>query len=1488
MKKIYYSLTVLIVSLVTLNSFEADAQCAKSAFQATNVGQPPCGGNFAQTSVGSGTYTTMSVTAGAQYCISTCLSSWNTQLTGYDGNTLVFFNDNNGPFCQTNQASIQWTATFTGALDVMVNQSNCLGWVNGGTSAILQYKQCTPTITSSGSDLCPGQCVGLTADQAGGTWSISPNDGSLSGTQFCPIATGAYTITYTLAACSPTQTINVISPSVAATSATASPSSLCPGGSATLSVSGGSLGNNSTWQWYTTSCGGTPAGAGSSIVVSPSSTTTYYVRAEGGCGPTSCATVTLPVNNLSTAPTLITATNTSICSGTATTLTVSGGTLGSGSSWFWYNGSCGGILVGSGTSITVNPLSSTIYYVRAEGPCNTTTCVSQAITVTPAPQAGFSNISTPSACGASDGCISVVANGGTSPYSYTFNGVNSPSTVCNLAAGPYIIVVTDASGCQDITSVALNDPGATPANVVSSELDNTICQGDPVTFTASGSYLYNYYVNGNFVTNSNPWTTTNLNQGDIINVVALDYNFCSYTTLGITMTVHSNPSVSVTTTDPTSCGAADGSGIATVSGGQPGFTFTWAPNTLETTSTAYGLMAGPYFVTVSDQNGCSGSGVAGLNDPGAAPVVLTSSDVDSMICAGENIDFTATGSVNYTFFLNGNVVLGPSTTNIYSTVTLANNDVIIASGTDINNCTATSNYVTTTVNPGPTVTLVSSDPDNSICVGDMITFTGTGALFYQFFINDVSQGAPSSLNVIQSSAYNDGDVFYVEGTDANHCIVASNTITLTVNPPPSVAITLQQDPSSCGANDGLVIVTASGGTPTYNYEWNSNILLGNAPNLTNLYAGPYFVEVTDNAGCSASLTATLSDVGSSPSTITSSDNDNIICEGEPVTFTGSGATTYVFYIDGVVVSTNNPFSTSALQDGQGVAVVGLDTLLCAATSSVIIFTVYPAPHISIVSTSNPSDCGLSDGSINTQTFGGTIGSGYSYTWNNGPPNAPEITGIPANSYTVVVTDANGCTDQASASLSDVGAPLVTIASNDPDLIICQGDTITFTAAGANTYNFYINGPPSISQANPYQNWGLVNNDVVSVTGTDLNGCTGTSQSLTFAVTSVVIPTLTAFADVCENVDQIILTGLAGESPSGGTFTTDYNGIPLTSDLFFPYGIGGGTHAITYSYDNGNGCVTSANADITVLPSPVVDLGADIEVCDSAIIVAPTGFVTYDWFPNGETTESVVVYNSANVSVDVTDAAGCIGTGEVLAVINHAPQIEIIASGPTELCLGDTVQLCIEGDWATIQWCSGSSNVSCIDVFQTGNYCVSAEDPNGCADEILEGQGTVVTVHNPLPVVNVLCDEFITTQFETYQWYLNGTPAASGTFQSFHGDSSGNYYVVVTDEWGCTGQSPVIEHTCCCVGINEHDMSYVLDIFPNPTNGVFTVNGSFEMPIDMRLELTNILGQPVIPVEDVKNTAFVKRDYNLNHLAQGIYIFTIRTDSETIVRRIVKN
>ncbi len=176
----------------------------------------------------------------------------------------------------------------------------------------------------------------------------------------------------------------VNSNSIAPTSITGT-STICSGNSTSLTVNGGSLGTGASWKWYSGSCGGTSVGTGTSITVSPTTNTTYYVRAEGTCNNTACVSYNVTVNSLSTNATNITVTNNNTCNTTSKTLTLVGGSLGTGASWKWYSGSCGGVYEGTGTSISVNPSSTTTYYVRAEGTCNTSTCASVVVTVLSAP-----------------------------------------------------------------------------------------------------------------------------------------------------------------------------------------------------------------------------------------------------------------------------------------------------------------------------------------------------------------------------------------------------------------------------------------------------------------------------------------------------------------------------------------------------------------------------------------------------------------------------------------------------------------------------------------------------------------------------------------------------------------------------------------------------------------------------------------------------------------------------------------------------------------------------------------------------------------------------------------------------------------------------------------------------------------------------------------------------------------------------------------------
>ena len=154
---------------------------------------------------------------------------------------------------------------------------------------------------------------------------------------------------------------------------------ICNGGSVTIGVTNSLTGGN--WYWYLNGCGGTLSGTGYTLTVTPAVTTIYSVRQELGTMVSSCMNRQVVVNTLSLPAITMTAVNDTICQGQNTTLGKTGGLLGTMGIWKWYTGTCGGTLSGTGNTITVNPVVTTVYYIRAEGICNTTQCVNLTVTV---------------------------------------------------------------------------------------------------------------------------------------------------------------------------------------------------------------------------------------------------------------------------------------------------------------------------------------------------------------------------------------------------------------------------------------------------------------------------------------------------------------------------------------------------------------------------------------------------------------------------------------------------------------------------------------------------------------------------------------------------------------------------------------------------------------------------------------------------------------------------------------------------------------------------------------------------------------------------------------------------------------------------------------------------------------------------------------------------------------------------------------------------
>jgi hypothetical protein len=273
---------------------------------------------------------------------------------------------------------------------------------------------------------------------------------------------------------------------------------ICLGTNTTISINGGSLATGASWKWYSGACGTGSVGSGSSLVLNPATTTTYYVRAEGGCKNSPCNSVVITVRDTSKPASSITGTTT-VCKGSSTTLSVSGGTLGSGASWKWYSGSCSGTSIGTGSSISVSPASNTSYFVRAEGTCNSTICRTVNVTVrdTSIP-ALFISGNTTICRGQSNTFTLVGGTLGTGASWKWYNsscgvgaaGTGTTLTVTPTIAGNYTYYLRAEGTCGNSACISVTltvRDTSTPASSISGT--TTLCKGQSTTLSVVGGSL---------------------------------------------------------------------------------------------------------------------------------------------------------------------------------------------------------------------------------------------------------------------------------------------------------------------------------------------------------------------------------------------------------------------------------------------------------------------------------------------------------------------------------------------------------------------------------------------------------------------------------------------------------------------------------------------------------------------------------------------------------------------------------------------------------------------------------------------------------------------------------------------------------------------------------------------------------------------------------------------------------------------------------------
>lgn len=772
------------------------------------------------------------------------------------------------------------------------------------------------------------------------------------------------------------------------------------------------VGNGTNPYTYCWNGGKTSICSGSSFSCSPLSAGNYTVKVcdYHGCTFTSLVNCNQPGALTAT----ITAKTNLSCNGSANgsaTVTGSGGTTPYTYSWS-----------DNKTTSSISSLSAGSYKVTLTDNHGCTATASVALTQPGAITATTKVISNASCNGSNNGSASVTANGGATPYTYSWSDGKKTSSISSLSAGSYTVIITDAHGCSASATVSIASSQNISVKITST---GNSCYGESngsATVTASGGTTPYTYLWSNAMATS---SVSSLSAGTYT-VTVTENHGCSATA---TVSVSQPAQIAITPSvdNNISCyGYSNGGLQVNVTGGFIPYTYLWITGAVS--SSISGLTGGvwgtTYAVVVTDNHGCDALAEVVITEPTA--LTATSSVMGNVTCNGSNngnAEVTAGGGTPpYTYSWSNS-----KTTSSMSWLSAGNYNVTI---TDVHGCTATASLVIT--QPAVLTASITSYSDvscNGCSNGNATVTAGGGTTSYNYLWNT----GQTTSSITGLTAGTGGTIYSITVTDANGCI-ASASITLTEASIPSISLAFTSANVLCnGGNTGSASVTASGGTQPYMYIW-SDLNSQRGTFATGLTAGNYTVTVTDALDNIKSGTVNITQPG--PLILTMTGVDNFDCYGDPASGTATASTsggtqpyTYL-WSNGLTASS----MVNLLPGGYSVTVT--DNNSCTATNTLSIQKL-PSLVISGYISSQILCNGASTGAITAAASGGI--PPYAYNWSNGATTA-DITGLLAGYYSCYVVDATGNCD---AYLALPGIYIhqptaITISATDAGDVLCYG------------------------------------------------------------------------------------------------------------------------------------------------------------------------------------------------------------------------------------------------------------------------------------------------------------------------------------------------------------------------------------------------------------------------------------------------------------------
>ncbi|MES2131390.1 MAG: PKD domain-containing protein [Bacteroidota bacterium] len=1122
------------------------------------------------------------------------------------------------------------TGLSAGTYSIQITDAN--NCVRTTTYSIIQPAADLSVAVSSSSVSCfSGGNGTVNANGSGGTapYNYHWMPGNFNSQSISNLTAGVYSVTLTDSKnCSKSATVTVIEPApIVLTTSAVNSDCGAANGQASVTATGG----NGSYSYLWAPAGGTNPNAMGLLAG------TYSIQVTD---LNSCVANAIQSVGDNPGPTVSIVSTTSISCYGGSNGTATAGVAG-GTGPFTYTWSPSGGNNPTATGLTIG--SYTVSITAGNGCLTSATSpfITQASSV-------FGSIATSnvSCFAGSNGSATVTPGGGTPGYTYLWlPGLTTGPVVNGLSAGNYSVQITDAHNCIQTVLYSISQPTTALTAMASSSAASCFGgnNGTATVTPAGGTAPYNYN-----------WLPMNVNNPvigglstGVYSVNITDVKNC-ITSTTVLVSQPLQPLSATANSVPTSCsGGSNGTATVTPAGGTAGYTYQWTP-TGGSGQTAAGLAQGSYIVLVKDANNCQTNVSIIVSSP--TPVTATLAVINPACgLANGSITSQVSGGIGpYTYTWSpgnsNNPAIGSLLPGIYTFNT-----------SDSFGCIKTLTTSLVNIN-GAQPSLVSTS--NVLCSGGnngAATITiSQGTLPYTI------NWQPFGGNAVTANQLTAG-IYTANVTDGRGCL---STITATVTEPNPVSVSINTivNVSCFNGNNGLITVTASGGTPGYTYSWNTS---GTGQTINNLSAGNYTVTVTDSHFCPKSISMNVSQPTLLTSTITGVTN--------PLCFNGTGNAS-VLVAGGTApytyTWTSNPSQSGSTATGLGSGTYNVfikDANGCTNTRSVTL--TQPAQIITTAGL-NDTIC-INQAGLVTATATGGQGN-YYYAWqplgviNSGTLNINPAT-VTTN-YTVVAYDQNGCpgtSDTVRAVVYSLNAANINAIAYSP---ICpgQGTTIYATTTG-------ITGPLTYSWNNNLGNgpgaFVVIPAQPTTYIVTVTNSC---GASITDSVRVLFNPPPTV--SVVSNGALVCVPGsinffdnsVSGNSNDPITNWSWNFGDGNTSSSPNPshYYNTPGTYSVSVTVTTNGGCTNNnasspfvvnaypyPNAAFTV-NSTLLNIPYDVLSCHNQ----STGAVSYNWnFGDGGTstltdpTHSYVSVGSFEIQLIATSPHGCTDTAYVSVI-----------------------------------------------------------------------------------------------------------------------------------------------------------------------------------------------------------------------------------------------